>query len=415
MDVRRARLHSSDGQTSAEYIGVIVLVAAIIVALVAFQAQLGGAVAGGWRTAVCAMTGSGCGSPDGGGTDVAAGSATAAQDAPAAAEEADAADDEDTGNEEDSGGGIGGWLGDRADNLGDAAGWVGDRAGDVGGAVATGASTAWDGGSALLNGFVLGDAGDGYDSGWRNALRNVGHIASGVLIFGDVRDGAVAGERIVSSGGSEGWGDLGWSVAGLVPVLGDIGKGARGVARTADAADTGRDTARAADDLAGAGRQGDDLPHCGRSCSQAELDELRARRGTTNSQDARILAENRAAAGAVKPKGYDSHHIVPPRSNLGEAGETRAHLERLDIPLNHEANGIELPSSRLNPDTGRPYYDGTGATPHQWTHTNHYYERLNERLAQAETREEGLEILEQIGEELATHQFPYRDVMPPPP
>jgi hypothetical protein len=77
-------------------------------------------------------------------------------------------------------------------------------------------------------GLIKGDFdGSNYSSPAYLAGKIVGQIISGVLIYGDVRDGVAAIGTIVESRGSSGWLDLGLSVVGLVPVVGDAIKSAK--------------------------------------------------------------------------------------------------------------------------------------------------------------------------------------------
>ncbi len=130
---------------------------------------------------------------------------------------------------------------------------------DVGGDVLGGAV---EGGGALLNGFILGDGGGPYDNPWLEGLRNLGQFGSGVLVFGDVRDAGIAIHSIWTTG--EGWDDLGLSVIGLVPLLGDAAKGIKGAGNVAEVVDSAHDAGRVVDDAvdsaADAGR-GPGVPH----------------------------------------------------------------------------------------------------------------------------------------------------------
>ncbi|MFF9816225.1 hypothetical protein [Streptomyces sp. NPDC014006] len=56
--------HSDEGQSTLEYVGMVTLVVAIVVALL--LSGVGGQMADGFRSAVCSVTGSGCAAPGGG-------------------------------------------------------------------------------------------------------------------------------------------------------------------------------------------------------------------------------------------------------------------------------------------------------------------------------------------------------------
>ncbi|HUG86959.1 MAG TPA: AHH domain-containing protein [Euzebya sp.] len=196
-------------------------------------------------------------------------------------------------------------------------------------------------------------------------------------------------------------------MVGLVPVLGDIAKGAKGVDAVgdavraaddvADAADTAVDAGRAADDVAGGTRPGRIADDALSPEELAQRNADRARRGSSNSRDAAILEDNMATIdGITKPPGHEAHHIVPPRHPAGEG--VRDILDELGVPYNHEANGVHLPG---------PHIDAGGAAPHRRVHTNRSYEELEDRLSHATTAEEAQEILRQAGQELSDGTFPY--------
>lgn len=384
----RRRWRADDGQATAEYVGVIVVIAAIVAGIAA-RADVPDTIRTSVQAAICEVIET-CTPQVLDGDGIANG-----------ADPDDDGDPDSTDPDDDGGGGL---FDGALDVLGDAAGAVGDAAGAV-----------WDGGSALVAGAILGDAGEPYDNRALEGLRNVGHIASGVVVVGDIRDAGIAISSIIRTG--DGWDDLAWSGVGLVPLFGDIAKGARGGARVVEAVDGAGDVARGADEAVDGARGTDEVTDGGRTAdesgtpahglTESELDARRARRGSTNSRDAQILRDNREThLGIRTPPGHESHHIVPPRHRGGD--RAREILDEYDIPYNHEGNGIELPGPYRNPDTGRPYADETDAAPHRRVHTDQYYDELTRRLERAQSRDEALEILEQIGHELATGTFPYR-------
>ncbi len=214
------RLRPEEGQTAAEYVGLLLVIALVVAAVAA--SGIGAAITTGATTALCRVTGGpGCGPAPAGGEDVAARDGAAGDGEPAPGGEPapaapPAAEPED---------GRGFWDGART----------------LGG--------------AFVNGLVVGDFNDDdrTDDGWTEGFRAAGQILSGVLVVGDVRDGVAAGGEIVGSGGRDGWGDLAWSLGGAVPVAGDLARGGRSVAR-------GVDVARGGDEAAGAGRAADGAP-----------------------------------------------------------------------------------------------------------------------------------------------------------
>lgn len=73
---------------------------------------------------------------------------------------------------------------------------------------------------AFGDGFLGGELSSPYDNLGGEVARSAGHVASGVLVFGDVRDALVEGSR-------DNWPGVALAVGGLVPGLGDAAKGAK--------------------------------------------------------------------------------------------------------------------------------------------------------------------------------------------
>ena len=102
-------------------------------------------------------------------------------------------------------------------------------------------------GAAFVDGLLRGDLNrQGYAAAGHELARGAGQLLSSVLILGDIRDAGVAVDRLVGSGGRGGWGDLILAAAGFVPIAGDLAKGAKGAARSLDAADDAADLVRLA-------------------------------------------------------------------------------------------------------------------------------------------------------------------------
>jgi hypothetical protein len=96
---------------------------------------------------------------------------------------------------------------------------------------------------------------------------------------------------------------------------------------------------------------------------------------TSPSQRLRAALERE---GISVPEGHDAHHTVPSRGG-GEAGDrARAVLDREDIDLDSEPNGVPLPRTTLDPNTVPE-----GLSRHQTIHTRLYYETLANRLEAA--------------------------------
>ncbi len=117
---------------------------------------------------------------------------------------------------------------------------------------------------------------------------------------------------------------------------------------------------------------------------------------------AAVLARNLLRVGAdTWFRGATAHHIVAgwaPR-----ARQARRVLARFRIDINDAANGVFLPTHRtpaaLRTLSTRAY--------HNTLHTRRYYRSVNDRLAAAQTRDEALEILEDIRNELRAGTFPF--------
>lgn len=82
---------------------------------------------------------------------------------------------------------------------------------------------------AALSGFVAGAADPGYETPGAEAARTVGHVASGLMVFGDARDGVVEATR-------RNWWGVAAAAAGAVPGAGDAFKGGKAAGEAMDAA-----------------------------------------------------------------------------------------------------------------------------------------------------------------------------------
>lgn len=102
---------------------------------------------------------------------------------------------------------------------------------------------------------------------------------------------------------------------------------------------------------------------------------------------ARALTRGMVALGLRKARGQATHHIVA--GGAAAAAPARAVLERFGIGVDDAVNGLFL-------ETGR----------HQRIHTGAYYAEVNSRLSGATSRSDVIEILGQIGGEIAEGVFP---------
>jgi hypothetical protein len=269
-EIRARCLTGERGQTSAEYLGLVVLIVAILAAVA--TTDIGKTLASTLSAAI-SSTGEGAG-PAGGSTPGSRGTPGAGPAAPGGqspaggipgarraptGEDGAAPESQPSGEEraapaaeeeeDDDGGGFGGFVSDVGSGLRDA----GSAAVALPGQVADGASTVGEAGVAFADGLVRGDFNREGSEGWREGFRSAGQVVSGLVAVGDIRDAGAAGVRLVQTGGREGWGDLGLSAFGVIPIAGDLAKGTKAVKGTVDAI-------RGSDEVAGGARALDDAP-----------------------------------------------------------------------------------------------------------------------------------------------------------
>ena len=71
-------------------------------------------------------------------------------------------------------------------------------------------------------------------------------------------------------------------------------------------------------------------------------------------------------------------------------------LKKFDIDINHSGNGVFLPTKK----------GVSNAAYHPSLHTDAYYQNVTDRLSEATSREDALNILSDIAEELQKGVFP---------
>ena len=107
------------------------------------------------------------------------------------------------------------------------------------------------------------------------------------------------------------------------------------------------------------------------------------------------LAGNMEAVGRYRPRNYKTaaHHIVAGTSKKSE--EARKILNKFGIGINNEANGVFLTLEK----------GVTSSAYHPSLHTYEYYEKVNRSLRYATSREDAIEILRDIAEQLLAGIF----------
>lgn len=106
------------------------------------------------------------------------------------------------------------------------------------------------------------------------------------------------------------------------------------------------------------------------------------------------LRENLMKAGVAEPPYNNAaHHIVAVTSKY--AREARAILQKYNIDINGADNGVFLPTVK----------GVAKATYHNSLHTERYYRRITELLSVARGRDDVLDILNDISEQLLNNTF----------
>jgi len=122
----------------------------------------------------------------------------------------------------------------------------------------------------------------------------------------------------------------------------------------------------------------------------------RAAATQTATASSRVLGKNLETAGLTRPPGTAAHHIVAGTSP--KAIKARGALERFEVDINSTENGVFLPARGGSPAPG---------ASHPRLHTNKYFDEVNVRLDQAATRDEAVQVLRDIRDELMKGMFPY--------
>lgn len=109
----------------------------------------------------------------------------------------------------------------------------------------------------------------------------------------------------------------------------------------------------------------------------------------------KTLRDNMETVMGKKVNESEAHHIVGNRTP-----NAAAKLEELGIDRNDPANGIYLPNSESSPLKG---------SIHKGNHCQEYYDTVERRMSQANTREEALEVLQSLKEDLFSGDLPLQN------
>jgi hypothetical protein len=124
-------------------------------------------------------------------------------------------------------------------------------------------------------------------------------------------------------------------------------------------------------------------------------------------QSADKLGTALQAAGRSRPApGYVPHHIVLVEGGGADMAAARQRLADLGIDIDHEANGVWLPSHRAAPGAEGAY--------HNRLHNGLYFDAVATALFGAQSRDDALDVLRRIGRQLGTGDHPGVRDRPPP-
>ncbi len=114
----------------------------------------------------------------------------------------------------------------------------------------------------------------------------------------------------------------------------------------------------------------------------------------TVKASSKALRENLIKAGVNVPDYANAaHHIVAGTSR--KANEARAILQKYGIGINDAANGVFLPTAKGVAESAY----------HPSLHTNMYYDVVNEMLKSAKSKDDVIDILDYIADQLSKGTF----------
>jgi len=126
---------------------------------------------------------------------------------------------------------------------------------------------------------------------------------------------------------------------------------------------------------------------------RAAIEEAKRNEGGSKASSV-ILRQNMIKAGIEEPEYANAaHHIVAGTSQ--KANEARAILQKYGIDINDATNGVFLPTVK----------DVPNSTYHPSLHTNAYYDKVNDMLRGATSKDDVLDILSDISEQLLNGTF----------
>lgn len=245
----------------------------------------------------------------------------------------------------------------------------------------------------------------------------MGQITSSFIPFVDIRD--VVGNLVHGD-----YAFAGLSALGLVPVAGDVSKTAgkvgkfilKNVDNIPKVAGLLEFLSKNFPDVVRVLAQNDEFVSAAKKMSNGELLKITKKeaRSIINAYEnaglseyvikgglealskpsSKVLRENLIKAG-VKVPDYPNaaHHIVAGSSK--KAAEARAILLNYGVDINDAVNGVFLPTVK----------SASEAAYHPSLHTKAYYEKVTELLSSAQSKEDVIEILSDIAEQLQKGTF----------
>lgn len=208
------------------------------------------------------------------------------------------------------------------------------------------------------------------------------------------------------------WGTMVIDVIAFIPVIGEVkylDEVALGIKMAGKNGDEllagGRQILKAADplgDLKAGGTALDGMPDGLRGLKNADVlnnakyvdDLAEGGLNALSTPSSKVLRQNLIDAGVEVPDYSNAaHHIVA--GNSPKTAEARAILQKYGVDINNAANGVFLPTVK----------DAAEGAYHPSLHTNLYYDKVNKLLSEATCKEDVLDILEFIGDELSNGTF----------